>query len=68
MAARKGSETVKLQSRTDTNTDRILEELVDIGIYGTSKSEVVSSILRDWIWSNEEKLARNGIILNDGAK
>lgn len=41
MARRNGLKTVKLQLTVDETTDRILGELVRLGILGTTKAEVV---------------------------
>lgn len=61
MARRNGINTVKLQLTVDENTDRVIGEMVPMGVLGTTKAEVASSIIRNWIWSNQEQLGNNGI-------
>lgn len=61
--ASKGSETSKLQVRVDAVTERLIEELAGIGMFGTSTSEVSCSILRMWLWDNQEKLRQNGVLV-----
>jgi hypothetical protein len=63
MARRNRVGTVKVPLSLDPTTDRVLEELAGIGIFGKNKAEVGSSILREWIWENEDKLARQGVRL-----
>jgi hypothetical protein len=55
--ARRNSVTV------DETTDRILYEMVGVGIHGTTKAEVGSWVIRTWIWENQEQLRTNGISL-----
>jgi len=40
VARRNGVKTVKLQLTVDETTDRILEEMVGLGIHGPTKAEV----------------------------
>jgi hypothetical protein len=61
MSRRNRTETIKVPLSLDPTTNVILEDLAHIGLFGKNKAEVASSILRDWIWSNEEKLERHGI-------
>jgi len=63
MARRTGPNTVKLQLTVDETTDRIVEQMVGLGIHGTTKSEVGSWVIRTWIWENQERLRTNGINL-----
>lgn len=56
-------ETSKLQVTVDATTDRLIDELARIGIHGTSKAEVACSILRMWLWDNQEKLMQNGVFV-----
>jgi hypothetical protein len=51
----------------DLTTDSVLERLAEIGIFGKNKAEVAVTILRHWLWDNEEKLTRQSIQLT-GAK
>jgi hypothetical protein len=59
--------TAKLQLTVDAATERLLQEMTALGVHGTTKSEVAVSILRSWLWANEEKLRQNGILLTKGA-
>jgi len=61
VARRNGVKTVKLQLTVDETTDRMLEEMVGLGIHGTTKAEVGSWVIRTWIWENQDKLRMNGI-------
>lgn len=54
-------ESAKVYPSLDGNTHRILEELIGVGIFGRTKSEIAASIIRTWIWENEEKLKRHGV-------
>jgi hypothetical protein len=55
--------TSKLQLTIDAATVRIIEDMIRVGIHGTTKAEVASWIIRNWIWSNQEQLRQNGISL-----
>jgi hypothetical protein len=54
-------------SLSDT-TDRILQQVANIGILGKTRAEVATRIITDWIWENEDRLARQGIKLKPGAR
>lgn len=56
--------TSKIQVTVDISTDRLVGEIAELGFLGTSKSEVVCSVLREWLWSNQEQLRQNGIQLS----
>jgi len=58
---RKNSNGVKLQCTVDATTRRILDEMAELSLHGRNRAEVSSWILREWIWHNQELLARNGI-------
>jgi len=58
-----GRNTVKLQPTVDLTTARIVNEMIELGIHGTTKSEVAAWILKTWIWENQELLRSNGIKL-----
>ena len=45
------------------NTARILEEMAKWGHFGKSKAEVATRIINDWLWTNEDRLDRQGIKL-----
>lgn len=65
MASTNGGNTSKLQLTVDKTTERIIEEMIVLGIHGTKKSEVATWILRNWIWEHQEQLANNGINLKE---
>lgn len=54
-------ETRKLQLTVDAETDRLVGEIAHLGIHGTNKSEVACSIIRMWLWDNQQKLHQSGI-------
>ncbi len=54
-------ETTKLQLTVDVVTDRLIGDIAAIGIHGVNKSEVASSIIRMWIWENQNKLRDSGV-------
>lgn len=49
------------QPSLSENTDRILEEMAEWGHFGKSKAEVAARIINDWLWTNEDRLNRQGI-------
>jgi hypothetical protein len=49
-------------SLSDT-ANRVLEQLAEIGILGKTKAEIATRIVTDWIWQNEDRLSRQGILL-----
>jgi hypothetical protein len=55
--------TARAQLSISDNTDRILQEVADIGILGKTKAEVAARIVTDWMWRNEDRLLRQGITL-----
>lgn len=55
--------TKRAQPSLSDNTDRILEEMAEWGHFGKSKAEVAGRIINDWLWSNEDRLNRQGIKL-----
>ncbi len=63
MARGNAVETRKLQLTVDVATDRLVGEIAQLGLHGTTKSEVACSILRMWLWENQAKLRENGIRL-----
>ncbi len=67
MARRNAVKTMKLQLTVDETTDRILDEMVSLGIHGTTKAEVGSWVIRTWIWENQDQLRTNGISLQKQA-
>lgn len=68
MARQNGIETSRLQLTIDEATDRIINEMVGLGIHGANKAEVATSIIRSWIWENQERLRTNGISLTSDSK
>jgi hypothetical protein len=67
MASRNRTHTVRVPLSLDPATDGVLEDLAHIGIFGKNKAEVGSTILRQWIWTNSEKLSTHGIRLRTKA-
>ncbi len=61
MARAKSVETCKLQVTVDIVTDRLIGEISALGFQGTTKAEVACSILRMWLWDNQDKLRQNGV-------
>jgi hypothetical protein len=57
------SDTAKLQVRVDAVTERMVKQLVEVGRFGTTDSEVCCNILRMWFWDNQEKLKQNGVFI-----
>ncbi|KLD62500.1 hypothetical protein [Dyella japonica] len=68
MARSKLVPSCKLQLTVDAATDRIIEDICSLGIHGTNKSEVACSIIRMWLWENQDKLRDNGVALNVAPK
>jgi hypothetical protein len=60
--------TERAQLSISDNTNRILQEVADIGILGKTKAEVATRIVTDWIWANEDRLLRQGIRLHGKAQ
>lgn len=46
---------LKLSLTLHPNVHKVLEAFVPLGLYGSSKTEVASSILREWIRSNAKE-------------
>lgn len=61
-------DTVKVQATVDAVTDRVLNDMVELQFQGTTKSEVVCSILRMWLWDNQDKLRQNGVEISPRGK
>jgi hypothetical protein len=53
--------TERAQISLSDNANRILQELVPLGIHGKTKAEIVGGIVNRWIWDNEDRLLRQGI-------
>ena len=53
--------TAKIQVSVDRNTDKVLNAMIPVGLHGKNKSEVASWIIREWIWHNQETLAKVGV-------
>ena len=60
---KKGMKTLRLQVTIDATTERVIQQMVKLGIHGASKSEVACSVIRHWLWDNQEKLRDNGITI-----
>jgi hypothetical protein len=68
MPPRNRTTTIRVLLSLDPTTDGVLERLAHIGLFGKNKAEVGTAILREWIWTNEEKLSRHGVTLSLVAK
>ena len=55
--------TIKVPLSLDPTTNRVLERLASASILGKNKAEVALTILRTWLWDNEEKLRSQGVRL-----
>jgi len=60
--------TARLQISIDGTTDGVLQRMMRVGIHGKTKAEVASWILREWIWHNQEDLARVGVRIRSGSR
>jgi hypothetical protein len=60
--------TERAQLSISDNTNRILQEIANLGILGKTKAEIASRIVTDWIWANEDRLLRQGIQLREKRK
>ena len=65
MTRRNGVKTKKLQLTVDETTSRIVDEMIELGIHGTTRAEVGSWVIRSWIWANQDQLRTNGIDLQN---
>jgi hypothetical protein len=61
MARKNAIATVRVSVSVDPTTSRVLEAMVPVGLHGKNKAEVASWVIREWIWHNQEALARFGI-------
>lgn len=66
--AKSSGMTSKIQVTVDVATDRLVGKIAELGFLGTSKSEVVCSVLRDWLWDNQEQLRQNGIQMSSNGE
>lgn len=55
--------TKRAQPSLSENTDRVLGEMAEWGHFGKSKAQVAERIINDWLWTNEDRLNRQGIKL-----
>ncbi len=58
----------RAQLSLSETTDRILQQVADIGILGKTRAEVAARIITDWIWENEDRLLRQGIALKGAVR
>ena len=61
MKKRNRTETIRVILSIDPATDRVIEDLAHIGLFGKNKAQVATTIISRWIWDNEAKLDRQGI-------
>jgi hypothetical protein len=55
--------TIRTTLSLDSSTDGVLDGLAELGVFGKTKPEVVSRIIGNWIWENEERLSRYNVKL-----
>ncbi len=63
MNRRNRTGTVRIQMSVNPTTNAVLENLASLGFFAKNRAEVAAAILAQWIWDNEDKLARRGIEL-----
>jgi hypothetical protein len=68
MRAKNSVRTARAQLSISDNTERILQQVADIGILGKTRAEVAARIVTEWIWANEDRLLRQGIRLRGKPK
>ena len=61
MARENRVESLPLLLRISPATEQLLEQLAGKGLYGKNKAEVATFILREWTWSNTDKLKDHGV-------
>jgi len=61
MARENRVESLPLLLRISPATQQLLEQLAEKGLYGKNKAEVATFILREWTWSNTDKLKDHGV-------
>lgn len=61
MARQNRVESLPLLLRVSPATEQLLEQLAEKGLYGKNKAEVATFILREWTWSNTDKLKDHGV-------
>jgi hypothetical protein len=55
--------TTRSKLSLDRQTQRVLDDLVPLGIYGKTMPEVASYIIRTWLRENREELKEFGVRL-----
>jgi hypothetical protein len=68
MRSKNSVRTARAQLSISDNTERILQQVADIGILGKTRAEVAARIVTEWIWANEDRLLRQGIKLREKPK
>jgi len=68
MQHRNRTKTVRVPLSLDPATNSVLEALAQVGIFGKNKAEAGTTIIRHWIWDNQDKLAQQGIQLRENKK
>jgi len=53
--------TERAQMSLSDNADRVLGEIIPLGILGKTKAEIAARIIDRWIWDNEDRLLRQGV-------
>lgn len=68
MKPRNRTKTVRAILSLDATTADVLERIAHLGIFGKTKAEAGTTILRYWIWENQDKLAQQGVRIADDKK
>ena len=68
MRRKNRTETVRVILSLDSTTHDVLDRIARLGIFGKTKAEAGTSILRYWIWENQDKLERQGVHLTVSKK
>lgn len=68
MKPRNHTKTVRAILSLDATTADVLERIAHLGVFGKTRAEAATTILRFWIWENQDKLAQQGVRIADGEK
>jgi hypothetical protein len=60
-------QTERFQLSLSKNLAAVLAQLAELGL-GKTKAEIATWIITDWVWNNEDRLARQGIFLKQQGK
>jgi hypothetical protein len=68
MRGKNSVSTERVQLSLSENLVDVLAQIAELGILGKNKAEIATWIVTEWIWSNEDRLARQGILLRQQTK